>query len=131
MTDGPVLVVQYCDDVRREVGNKLSLVGCYGDDLITDRFPLLLPKIAVHIRLFSATGQPLARMALRAFLNDDLLGQLEAQEQVPATSASSAVLVFAPLAVERPSVLRIEASLGTAVLHGNVLNIREGKAIGH
>ena len=37
-----------CDDIRHEMGNKVSLMGIY-DDLVVDEVPILLPKIHLAI----------------------------------------------------------------------------------
>jgi len=38
-----------CDDVREEVGNKLTFVGVYQKEIILPKFPTLLPKLAIVI----------------------------------------------------------------------------------
>ena len=40
-----------CDDVRQETGNKYSLMGVYGADLVFAQLPALLPKLCVCIML--------------------------------------------------------------------------------
>ncbi|MDY6954284.1 MAG: hypothetical protein SWE60_22490 [Thermodesulfobacteriota bacterium] len=40
-----------CDDVREETGNKYSLMGVYGADLVFANFPALLPKLCLCIML--------------------------------------------------------------------------------
>lgn len=37
--------VTFCDDVRQEVGNKLSIMGIYGANLIVPSYPTVLPKL--------------------------------------------------------------------------------------
>lgn len=37
--------VIFCDDIRQEVGNKLSLMGIYGANLVVPSFPTVLPKL--------------------------------------------------------------------------------------
>jgi hypothetical protein len=40
----------FCDDIRDELGGKLSLIGVYGPDLIIDApFPALLPKLGILV----------------------------------------------------------------------------------
>src|SRR5437867_1978542 len=34
-----------CDDVRQELGNKLSLMGVYGDSIIVPEVPAVLPRL--------------------------------------------------------------------------------------
>jgi hypothetical protein len=34
-----------CDDIRQEVGNESSLMGCYGVSMVLTDFPVVLPKL--------------------------------------------------------------------------------------
>jgi len=34
-----------CDDVRRELSNKVSLIGVYNDDLVFDQFPAKIERL--------------------------------------------------------------------------------------
>lgn len=38
-----------CDDIREEVGNKLSLMGIYGKDIYVPRLPFTFPQLCVAI----------------------------------------------------------------------------------
>jgi hypothetical protein len=62
-----------CDDVRRETGNKISLMGIYSKDFIVNKIPAILPLInlvimfesmkvkfkEVHIKLISPKADPI------------------------------------------------------------------------
>lgn len=39
-----------CDDIRQEIGNKISLMGLYDDAVVVKRFPARLPKICIFQR---------------------------------------------------------------------------------
>ena len=47
MTENRTVIAQFCDDFRQEIGNKFSLMGCYGTDLYVPQFPITLPKLCV------------------------------------------------------------------------------------
>lgn len=48
----PYAVVTYCDDIRFEVQNKITLVGCYGGEMIVQVSPpFALPKFGVFIQM--------------------------------------------------------------------------------
>ncbi len=38
-----------CDDIREEVGNKLSFMGAYGNDIFIPRTPYVFPQICFAI----------------------------------------------------------------------------------
>ncbi len=42
------IITIVCDDIRREVGNKRSLMGIY-DDIIVESIPQLMPKICLAV----------------------------------------------------------------------------------
>src|SRR5262245_36906957 len=49
----------FCDDVRHEEGNKLSLMGLYQNDLIfpgTVAFPVSVPKFVILIMYYEIIG---------------------------------------------------------------------------
>jgi hypothetical protein len=48
MTAQRTVIAQFCDDVRQEIGNKFSLMGCYGSDLYVPAFPITLPKLCAR-----------------------------------------------------------------------------------
>lgn len=55
--------VLFCDDVRREIGGKMSLIGCYGVDmhLVSEEphpFPLLLPKLGILVVALLPADKP-------------------------------------------------------------------------
>jgi len=47
----PFGVAILCDDVRQEVGGKVSLIGCYGQDMqfAGGTFPMVVAKIGIHV----------------------------------------------------------------------------------
>ena len=52
----------FCDDIRQEVGGKLSLMGVYhGEMIIGAPAPLALPKLGVAICIISDVDDPIKR----------------------------------------------------------------------
>jgi hypothetical protein len=49
----------FCDDIRHEVGGKLSYIGVYSGRLLVPGFPLSLPKLCVAVRAVAPRAQPL------------------------------------------------------------------------
>lgn len=39
-----------CDDIRQEIGNKLTFVGVYQDQIIVSRLPFTFPKLCFFIQ---------------------------------------------------------------------------------
>jgi len=63
----------FCDDIRQEIGNKVTLVGCYGDELYVPDFPAHIHKLCVHFILTSIderSDQDLD-VSVMTFINSD------------------------------------------------------------
>lgn len=48
----------FCDDIRQEVGNKLSYMGIYFSEMTIPTAPLVLPKLCVAIKAVTAATDP-------------------------------------------------------------------------
>lgn len=134
MNAGRIVITQFCDDVRYEVGNKYSLIGCYSDELIVDKLPALLPKLGVQIRAFTPIDKVFSQLALRAFLGDDMIAEANIEfdkaspNDAPADATRMGIMTFmffSPLGITEPCTLRIEAETEEGTLIGGKLRIRE------
>ncbi len=45
-----------CDDIRTEVGNKISMMGVYQKDIFVPRFPYIFPKLCFVINYENIKG---------------------------------------------------------------------------
>jgi len=116
MSDQPATTAVFCDDVRQEIGNKISLIGCYTDELIVDRLPASLPKLAVHVRVTAPVGAPFRKLRFVARFGEHVLGELAAPEQELRGMASgsgpsinaNAILILTPFQVATPGRLCVE-----------------------
>jgi hypothetical protein len=81
MTHSRTVIAQFCDDVRQEIGNKFSLMGCYGTDLYVSSFPITLPKLCVFVHVRTPREQPFRRLTLRLMRGADALSELEANPE--------------------------------------------------
>ncbi|WP_134188295.1 MULTISPECIES: hypothetical protein [unclassified Methylosinus] len=58
----------FCDDIRSEVGGKISLIGCYsGVMLVSGHFPIIIPKFGLSITCISAM-EKLRQFEIKVFL---------------------------------------------------------------
>jgi hypothetical protein len=59
----------FCDDIRREVGNKLSLIGTYDAEMVfSARPPLVVPKLACFISIISEVDDPAQNIIIRVII---------------------------------------------------------------
>jgi len=45
-----------CDDIREEIGNKLSFIGTYGFNIFVSKIPYMFPKLCFAISYNNARG---------------------------------------------------------------------------
>jgi hypothetical protein len=81
MTPYRTVIAQFCDDVRQEIGNKFSLMGCYGADLYVPAFPITLPKLCVFVHVRTPRERPFERLTLRLVRGDEVLSELIANPE--------------------------------------------------
>lgn len=134
MSASRIVIAQFCDDVRHETGNKYSLMGCYGDELIIDKLPAALSKLCAQIRAITPIDRPFIKLIFRAFLLDDCIAEIDMPISESTTHSSRpgvsymgvmAIMAFSPLVILEPCHLRIEAETEDGILHGSRLFIRE------
>jgi hypothetical protein len=121
---------QFCDDIRQEVGNKLSLMGCYSATIQVERVPAVLPKLCAVVKVYTPLERPFTRLAVRIVRDEQTLAELRFPPENFAfagdTSAGSrwqmvsAGLVMAPFHVESSCTLCVEAETEEGILHGGL-----------
>lgn len=128
--------VQFCDDIRHEVSNKFSLIGCYAADLIVDRMPALLPKLCMQVLISTPITKRFQSLKIKTLINHELLAELEVPSEALAASTDpnapegatrstiAAVMVLSPFAVAEPGLLRVEVETESETLVGNRLWLR-------
>ena len=132
------VVAQFCDDIRQEIGNKHSLMGCYAEDLLVPALPWVLAKLCAQVKIATPVERPFERLSVRALLNEELIAELEfpaaqldaAKRDIKSRDLGSerrmavvALLTFSPLQVREAGKLRIEAETEEGLHRGSSLNI--------
>lgn len=140
--------VLYCDDIRREEGQKLSLMGVYGSELIAPSFPLELPKFCLAIRLVLPPGEVVEELRIVIYKGSEEIASLHPDPQLMAKaddltndgpgwgSASAAPdeapvrvktiqvhAVFSPFLVEEETTIRVHAHGCGDVVRGQGLRV--------
>lgn len=131
-----IVVSQFCDDIRQEVGNKYSLMGCYGNELLVKKFPALLPKLCVQVRVITPIDKPFYKLIIRAIMNNEIIAEMnvisgETLPQIPkgiddaVRLEFNVMMTFSPLSLTEPSKLCIEAEADNEILRGGIILFRE------
>lgn len=145
MADERALVAIFCDDIRQEVGNKLSFMGCYADDLVLENLPATLPKLCVYVTAHTPFDDPFELFVVRATLNGEVLaaaefptdelrkGLEELRRSQPVFSAVTderqyiriaTAFAFQPLVITTLGRIRIQAETERGALKASSLEIR-------
>lgn len=66
----PTVTVLFCEDVRHEIGGKVSLMGILGETIFVEKFPVTLQKICSHFVFEMHRSQfPKTRLSVKLFIN--------------------------------------------------------------
>ena len=81
----------FCDDIRFEVGGKITLVGMYGADMYLPEFPYFIPKLGVSTIINSPIGQVPKSLSIKIEKGDEVLMEFElgTAEQIKAAISQS------------------------------------------
>lgn len=144
----PFLSTIYCDDIRQEIGGKLSLIGVYNGVMYVPRFPATLPKLWIMATYVVSQDKPPKSLKVRVFKNAESLADLDAtpdyleqlaktpEPAVPMPDGSKRVIAshmhvcFSPLVLEGPCVLRVTAITDKGQVRGLGLQVQQPSA-GH
>ena len=139
----PFLSTIYCDDIRQEVGGKLSLMGVYNAVMYVPQFPATLPKLWIMATYTMRHDEPPKSLKVRVFRNNEPLADLDATPDhlqqlanarelvVPLSDSSQRVITshmhvcFSPLVLDGPCVLRVVAITDKGEVRGLGLQIQQ------
>lgn len=96
--------VIYCDDIREEVGNKVSYMGVYAGELRIPGAPVLLGKLCMAVRMHTPIGQPFETLEVRVVKE-------RAGEEVTEILATGVIEQPADFTVDDDAATRILAQL--------------------
>lgn len=127
----------FCDDIRQEVGNKLSYMGCYQSEIIVQVTPVALPKLCIYASISTPKQRPFKSLMLRVVQDDDVeLARIDIPEESLASSqifdgtstrkTASTAIVFSPFAIEKPTMLRLMATTEEGEIIGPRILIKTG-----
>jgi hypothetical protein len=116
-----------CDDIRHEVGNKLSLMGLYSD-IVVKETPTILPKISLAI-IFKGIKYKIKtiNIALKQPSGDVIdLPEFKMPQQAKIGSNHNIDICIAPLKIANPGMyiweIRIDGEKKPSITHE--INVR-------
>jgi hypothetical protein len=129
----------FCDDIRFEVGNKVTFVGVYGTDLFVRDFPITLPKLCLAVKLVAPYESAYSQVEIKVFKDDEVIAQgaisnsddLSAQDREPnSVQFIGATFFLVPLVLDGPCQIKVRAydQFGDEVRMG-AIRISSSKAL--
>lgn len=129
----------YSDDIRHEVGGKISIIGIYGPALLVQNFPATLPKLCMQVQVRTPADNPFKSVTFKILHNKFELANVSVSEQdiLQATpdraedaerdnSANQVMtfnFVFSPVVLTEPGSIQIRAITESEELKGPSLRI--------
>lgn len=139
--------IVFCDDIRHEIGGKLSYIGVYGERLIVSTLPATLPKLCLALKVVTPASQPFRQLSLEVLRDDEVIAQwpldeaplAEASEAVVETlvddasheraQSVNAMFVFSPFHIKGPCMLQVCAETESETLRSLALRIEQGQQV--
>jgi hypothetical protein len=111
------LWAEFCDDVRQEVGNKISLMGCYGPDMLVHAFPMWVPKFCVVAKAKTPIDRPWSHSVVRVLQDDKVIAEMPFNPNAPGVKGPirdgatwylmQTVFILSPFQLDGPCTLRV------------------------
>lgn len=130
----PVAYTIFCDDLRQEVGNKVSYMGAYQGMMFVEAFPFVLPKLCVAVTLRLPLDKRPKTLVFRMYMQDTVIAERSFDTTLIANQAAAepnhdaayttVFFQFMPFAAEAPTRLKSRVYLDDQELKAGALNIR-------
>jgi hypothetical protein len=133
----PFMWATFCDDVRQEVGNKLSYLGVYGPNLVVQSFPTTLVKLCCVFSVRVPLSATPKHVVFRLLRDDEVLFEAyltqsdikdpaatapaDGPDSVALTISSVAQLVGFP--ITQRCILKVRAVVDGKELRGGALEL--------
>lgn len=127
----------FCDDIRQEVGNKYSYMGCYNGQMYVSTIPFTVLKLCVAMHVVTPAKNPFRELKFRVLKGDAVLAETEINiaelpaPQMPPVDVAGEDLRMSltqmfqlqPLLVTEPCVILARAFTEEGVVKGGSLVI--------
>lgn len=136
MSGARYVFCQYCDDIRDEVGGKVSLMGMYqGGMTITGPVPHILPKLVISASIATPVSTPFEDLRIEVVHGehsiqtidipaDDLKNGFAAHKDGSTMFALQMIMVLQPLVVPTSGKLFVRVHTNGTTLDSNPLHIQ-------
>lgn len=130
----------FCDDIRQEIGGKLSYIGVYSGNMFVSEFPAVLPKLCLALSVITPVANPFRKLTLRVLKDEEILaeGSLDETELANFVEPTNDVaederknrvqifrstFIFSPFKLDGPCTLRVRVETEEGEIRGVGLRI--------
>lgn len=126
----------WCDDIRMEVGNKMSLMGIYSAELLVPTFPFVLQKLCLSCKISADIKKPFKQLKIVVSKNDEVVAEIDMTESVLQQSveanhikdnakfiAVQSFFVLSQMTIDKPVTFKAKAISDTGVIMGHGLRV--------
>ena len=125
----------FCDDMRQEMGNKVSFMGCYQGELFVPFAPVLLPKLCVFVTVSTPVARPFTALTIRVDQGGNTIANIEtpsadwARTLPPSAEDVTRLLVnigvmLSPFSITEPGEIRVVVTTEEGEILGPRLRIK-------
>jgi len=132
-----------CDDVRREIGQKVSYMGIYNSTIVCAAFPTTLPQLCFVLSVRTPTNEPFQKLVFSVKKDDEVIVLAEVQREnltglslnAPDVIEEGRVVVTVMATVANieftgPCKLKLRAETEAGELKGGTLQVMVGQVSG-
>jgi hypothetical protein len=95
----------FCDDIRFEINNKISLIGIYGGELLPlGPFPLLLPKLCADINYYQSPEDAKTDIKIQVVFTSDGEERLLWEVSIPSQALQNVPFLIPPEPGDQPYI---------------------------
>ncbi len=125
----------FCDDMRHEMGNKVSFMGCYQSELFVPFAPLALPKLCVYVTISTPAERPFKALSIRVDQGSNTIANIDTtsadwaqpipQAQIDLTRLLTNVgFMLSPFVINEPGDIRVVVTTEDGELLGPRLHLK-------
>lgn len=127
--------VVFCDDIRHEVGNKVSFMGCYQREMLVPVTPLILARLCIFVTVSTPVERPFKSLALHVHQgtnevaviempSDDLIHSTAPMQDGDTRIVANLGLTLAPLVLTEPGDIRVLVTTEEGDIQGPRLRVK-------
>jgi hypothetical protein len=126
----------WCDDVRVEAGNKFSLMGVYGGEMLVPAFPFTIEKLCLSCKTSTDIKKPFKQLKLVVSKDKTIMAQVEMsemanQQEAPVEHIKNgaryisvlSLIILRQIVIDKPVTFRVKLISETGEVKGHGLRV--------